>query len=199
VVTLLLVGTSVNVYAIVKLKRVPKRIYTLDGLAFVREMDPKAPGVAEWSSRAINADDVAVIDWFNATIKGTPVIVEAQGDGYREFTRIAMHTGLPTLMGWEHHARQRGLSHEGALERRKAIQAIYTSEDREQIKKLLVTHAIDFVIVGRIERNTYRRLNINTFANAPDIFTKVASFGDTSVYVTYFSKYNQSYARERQP
>lgn len=199
VVTLLLVGTSVNVYAIVKLKRVPKRIYTLDGLAFVREMDPKAPGVAEWSSRAINADDVAVIDWFNATIKGTPVIVEAQGDGYREFTRIAMHTGLPTLMGWEHHARQRGLSHEGALERRKAIQAIYTSEDREQIKKLLVTHAIEFVIVGRIERNTYRRLNINTFENAPDIFTKVASFGDTSVYVTYFSKYNQSYARERQP
>jgi YYY domain-containing protein len=196
VVVLLLLGTSINVYAIVKLKRVPKRVYTLDGLAFLREMQPKDPGVAEWSSRAINSDDVAAIDWFKSNIKGTPIIVEAQGDGYREFTRITMHTGTPTVMGWEHHARQRGLSHEGALERRKAIQAIYTSEDREQVKKLLVAHNVDFVIVGRIERNTYRRLNQSTFDSSPDIFSKVAQFGETAIYVTYFSKYNQAYLSE---
>ncbi len=178
-VFLLLLGTSVNVYAIVKLKRVPKRVYTLDGIAYLRRMNP---------------DDAAVVDWFNSTVKGTPVIVEAQGDGYREFTRIAMHTGLPTVLGWEHHARQRGLSHEAALMRRKAIQAIYIHEDIELTKKLLVEHNVDFVIVGNIERNTYRRLDLAKFDNHPEIFSKVVSFGDTSVYVTYLSKYNQRYA-----
>jgi YYY domain-containing protein len=177
-VALLMLGTSVNVYAIVKLKRVPKRVYTFDGIAYLRHMNP---------------DDAAVVDWFNRTVKGTPVIVEAQGDGYREFTRIAMHTGLPTVLGWEHHARQRGLSHEGALERRKAIQAIYIHEDMELTKKLLVAHNVDFVIVGNIERNTYRRLDPAKFENHPEIFTKVVSFGDASVYVTYFSKFNQVY------
>jgi uncharacterized membrane protein len=169
------------VYAIVKLKRVPKRAYTLDGIAYLRLMNP---------------DDAAVVDWFNRTVKGTPVIVEAQGDGYREFTRIAMHTGLPTVLGWEHHARQRGLTHEGALMRRKAIQAIYIHEDIELTKKLLVDNNVDFVIVGKIERNTYRRLDLAKFDNHPEIFTKVISFGDTSVYVTYFSKYNQRFASE---
>jgi uncharacterized membrane protein len=182
-VLLLLLGTSVNVFAIVKLKRVPKRVYTLDGIAYLRLMNP---------------DDAAVVDWFNRTVKGTPVILEAQGDSYREFTRIAMHTGLPTVMGWEHHARQRGLSHEGALMRRKAIQAIYTHEDIEMTKTLLAEHNVDFVIVGDIERATYRRLDITKFENHPEIFTKVISFGDTTVYVTYFSKYNQRYASEIQ-
>jgi YYY domain-containing protein len=182
-VALLLLGTSVNVYAIVKLKRVPKRTYTLDGIAYLRLMNP---------------DDAAVVDWFNKTVEGTPIIVEAQGDGYREFTRIAMHTGLPTVLGWEHHARQRGLSHEGALMRRKAIQAIYIHEDLELTKKLLVENNVDFVIVGKIEHNTYKRLDQAKFDNHPEIFTKVVSFGDTSVYVTYFSKYNQRYSSEMQ-
>lgn len=177
-VALLLIGTSVNVYAIVVLKRVPKRMYTLDGIAYLRDMNP---------------DDAAVIDWFNTNVKGTPVILEAHGDAYREYTRIAMHTGLPTVLGWEHHARQRGLSGEEAIERRKAIQAIYTHEDIELTRKLLVGLRIDFVIVGKIERATYRRLDLDKFEKHPEIFTKVVTFGDTTVYATYFSKFNTSY------
>jgi YYY domain-containing protein len=175
---MLLIGTSVNVYAVVKMKRVPKRFYTFDGISYLREMNP---------------DDAAVIDWFNANVTGTPVILEAQGDGYREFTRIAMHTGLPTVLGWEHHARQRGLSHESALARRKAIQAIYTHEDIEVTKKFLLDNAVDFVIVGKIEKATYRRLSQEKFDNHPEVFTKVASFGESHIYVTYFSKYNKTY------
>jgi YYY domain-containing protein len=182
-VVMLLVGTSVNVYAVVKMKRVPKRYYTFDGIAYLRDLNP---------------DDAAVIDWFNSHIQGTPVILEAHGDGYREFTRIAMHTGLPTVLGWEHHARQRGLTHESAIARRKAIQGIYTSEDIEQTKKMLLDNAVDFVIVGKIEKATYRRLSSEKFDMHPEIFTKVASFGESHIYVTYFSKYNQMYRSETQ-
>jgi YYY domain-containing protein len=177
-VALLLIGTSVNVYAIARLKRVPKRVFTLDGIAYLREMNP---------------DDAAVVDWFNRNVTGTPVILEAQGDGYREFTRISMHTGLPTVLGWEHHARQRGLSNESALERRKAIQAIYTHEDIELTKNLLVEYGVDFIVIGKIERNHYRRLALEKFEAHPELFTKVISFGDTHVFVTFFSKYNNVY------
>jgi YYY domain-containing protein len=177
-VALLLIGTSVNVFAIVKMKRVPKRLYTLDGIAYLREMNP---------------DDAGLVDWFNTNVKGTPVILEAQGDGYREFTRISMHTGLPTVLGWEHHAHQRGLSHEGALERRKAIQAIYTHEDLELTRKLLVDYGVDFVVVGKIEKATYRRLDPDKFERHPELFTKVVSFGDTTLYVTYLSQYSKQF------
>ena len=177
-VALLLIGTSVNVFAIVRLKRVPQRVYTFDGIAYLRAMNP---------------DDAAVIDWFNKNVRGTPVVLEAQGDGYREFARISMHTGLPTVLGWEHHARQRGLSHESALERRKAIQAIYTHEDIQLTRDLLLQYGVDFVVIGKVERNHYRRLELAKFESHPELFTKVASFGDSHVFVTFFSKYNSVY------
>jgi YYY domain-containing protein len=175
---LLILGTSVNVFAILRLQRVPKRTYTLDGIAYLRDLNP---------------DDAAAVDWLNANIRGTPVMLEAQGDGYREFTRICMHTGIPVVFGWEHHARQRGLSHEAALERRKAIQAIYTHEDIGLTKQLLLNYNVDFIVIGAIERNTYRRLDLAKFDGHPELFTKVFESGRTSIYVTYFSKYNPTY------
>lgn len=175
---LLIMGTSVNVFAILRLQRVPKRSYTLDGIAYLRDLNP---------------DDAAAVDWLNKNIKGTPVMLEAQGDGYREFTRICMHTGIPVVFGWEHHARQRGLSHEAALDRRKAIQAIYTNEDIDLTKQLLLNYKVDFIVIGAIERNTYRRLDPAKFDGHPELFTKVFEAGRTSIYVTYFSKYNPTY------
>ncbi len=177
-VALLIVGTSVNVFAIVRLKRVPVRHFTFDGIAYLQDM---------------NADDAALIGWLNTHVVGTPTVLEAQGDAYREYTRISMHTGLPTVLGWEHHAKQRGLSEQGALERRKAIQTIYVSDDIEQVKKLLLDNKVDFIVVGAIERATYRRLNEAKFEQHPELFTKVISFGGSTLYVTYFSKFNQTY------
>ncbi|MFO0007092.1 MAG: hypothetical protein ACK559_38855, partial [bacterium] len=97
------------------------------------------------------------------------------------------------VFGWEHHARQRGLSHESALDRRKAIQTIYTHEDIELTKQLLLNYNVDFVVVGAVERNTYRRLDQAKFDDHPELFTKVFESGKTSIYVTYFSKYNPLY------
>lgn len=177
-VTAILIGTSVNVYAIVIKKRVPVRHYTLDGLAYLRDMNP---------------DDADLIQWINTNVAGVATIVEAQGAGYREFTRITMHTGMSTVLGWEHHAKQRGLPPRSALERRKAIQTIYVSDSIEETRSTLLRYRVDFVVVGAIEKNTYRSLTEDKFALHPELFTKVASFGDSSLYVTYFSKYNPIY------
>jgi uncharacterized membrane protein len=177
-IALMLIGISINVYAVAHQKRVNSRHYTLDGIAYLRDMNP---------------DDAALIAWLNSNVKGTPTILEAHGDAYREYTRISMHTGLPTVLGWEHHAKQRGLPEREALERRKAIQAVYIHEDIEVTKQLLLENKVDFIVVGSIERATYRRLDPTKFENHPELFTKVASFGATTLYVTYFSKFNPNY------
>jgi YYY domain-containing protein len=172
-VALLILGTSINVFAVLRMQRVPKRSFTLDGIAFLRSSNP---------------DDAAAIDWINRNVKGTPVMLEAQGDGYREFTRISMHTGVPVVLGWEHHARQRGLSHDSAMDRRKAILTIYTGDDLELIKQLLLRYRVDLIVVGAVERNTYRRLDRLKFDNNPGIFTKVFESGGTAIYKSYFSR-----------
>ena len=52
-------------------------------------------------------DDLALIDWLNAHIHGTPVIAEASIGPYRgNGSRISSATGLPTIIGWERHEEQ---------------------------------------------------------------------------------------------
>lgn len=183
-VSLHLIGTACNVFATVILKRVPVRHYTLDGTAFL----PDLPQTKE---------DAQIVAWLNENVKGMATVLEAHGDPYREFTRISMYTGLPTILGWEHHTRQRGLSSEALTERKKAIRAIYSSDDLDLTKNLLVEYKIDFVVVGNIERANNRPFQSEKFEEHPELFTKVATFGGTSLYVTYFSKYNKNYKSER--
>lgn len=183
--SLQLVGAVFNVYATIILKRVPVRFYTLDGTAFLPEM-PQAK------------EDAQVVQWLNKNVKGMATVLEAHGDSYREFTRISMNTGLPTVLGWEHHTRQRGLTEQALLARKKAIRAIYSSDDLELTKRLLVDYNIDFVVVGQIERANNRPFYPEKFDDHPEIFTKVATFGSTHIYVTNFSKFNPNYKAESQ-
>lgn len=179
-VSLQLIGGFINVYATVDLKRVPVRFWTLDGTAFLPEMQN-------------GREDAQAIAWLNQNVKGTATILEAHGDSYREFTRISMNTGLPTVLGWEHHTRQRGLSEQALLERKKAIRAIYSSDDIALTKNLLVKYGIDFIVIGQIERASNRPFYPEKFDGHPEIFKKVVSFGSTHIYVTYFSKFNPDY------
>jgi uncharacterized membrane protein len=183
-VSLQLIGTACNVWATVTRHLVDVRSFTLDGTAFLPDM-PRAK------------EDAPIIAWLNENVKGTATVLESHGDPYREFTRISMYTGLPTILGWEHHTRQRGLSAEALNERKKAIRAIYSSDDLALTKELLVKYNIDFVVVGAIERANNRPFRNEKFEEHPELFTKVATFGQTSLYVTYFSKFNKTYKSER--
>jgi YYY domain-containing protein len=173
-------GAAFNVYATVTLKRVPVRFYTLDGTAFLPEM-PQA------------REDAQVVAWLTKNVDGMATILEAHGDAYREFTRISMNTGLPTILGWEHHTRQRGLTDQALIERKKAIRAIYTSDDLELTKELIAKYQIDYIVIGQLERANNRPFYPEKFDGHPEIFTKVASFGNTHIYVTYLSKFNPNY------
>jgi YYY domain-containing protein len=181
VVVLNLVGFAANVYSVVTMKRIPRRVYTLDGDAYLRYSAP---------------EDYQIIQWFNERISGTPVILEAQGASYGNFTRIAMHTGLPTVLGWEYHVQQRGVAPQEVEQRKEDVVSLYTSNDATLIQFLVNRYAIDFVVVGKEERETYSLSLEDPFAKIPGLFTRVATFAGSRIYVTSRSQYKGLFLRE---
>lgn len=181
VVALNLIGLAANVYSVIAMKRIPKRAYSLDGSAYLRFLAP---------------EDSQIIKWFNERVAGTPVILEAQGASYGNFTRIAMHTGLPTVLGWEYHVQQRGLDSQEVEQRKYDVQSLYTSSDASSVELLLNRYAIDFVVVGEQEREAYNIPFEDPFEKEPRLFTRVATFADSRIYVTSRSLYKELFLGE---
>ena len=81
---------------------------TLDGMAF---LDYIEYGDQRYDGSSVNvqlAPDYAAIQWIQRNIEGSPVMMEAtDGTAYRSIgSRIAMYTGLPTVVAWDWHQRQ---------------------------------------------------------------------------------------------
>ena len=167
-------GGVLNVKSVVQMQRIPERHLTLDGFAYVRDIDP---------------DDFALIKWFNSAIPGTPTILEAQGESYRQYTRIAMHTGIPTVLGWEYHVLQRGLSYEALMTRKSAVREVYLGTDINNTKRILEFYGVDFIVTSTIERELYGDEHIEKFDQHPELFVPVVTFGQARVYVTSFSSF----------
>lgn len=176
-----LVGFAANTCAVVSMQRIPRRVYSLDGSAYLKYSAP---------------EDYQMITWLNERVAGTPVVLEAQGPSYVNFTRIAMHTGLPTVLGWEYHVQQRGLTHRSLEQRKEDVLSLYTSYDVALQQALLQRYRIDFIVVGEQEREAYGISAADPFEKAPQLFTRVATFADSRIYVTNRSDYWKTFAGE---
>ena len=112
---------------------------TLDGLAFLQQ---PAPG--EYSAIRWLRDDAP---WGR--------LVEAVGGDYSEFARISSSTGLPTILGWKGHERQWRSSTASFQGREDAVAAIYSSNDPQEVLRLLNAYDVRYVYLGSRERRTY--------------------------------------------
>ena len=131
---------------------------TLDGTAY---LEKQAPG------------DRGAIEWINANVRGLPVLLEAHGPPYQDFTRLSMHTGLPAVLGWDYHVYQRGHS-QAEVDRRKGdVVAAYTSADEAVVKRILSRTHVALVAVGNLERKTYAGGNLARFETWTDLLTPV--------------------------
>lgn len=96
--------------------------------------------------------DLHAIQWLNANVSGTPVILEAAIGPYRgNGGRISSATGLPAVLGWDRHQRQQRYE-AGIAARMVDIRSIYNDTDPARKLELLRRYRVEYVVVGDVER-----------------------------------------------
>ncbi len=100
-------------------------------------------------------EDAAAIRWLKKNAEDSPVVLEANGDSYTSFNRVSAMTGLPTVLGWYVH-QWLWRNDVGDLNQKSAdIETIYTSTDREEVRKLLKQYDVSYIFVGAREKEKY--------------------------------------------
>ncbi len=128
--------------------------HTLNGMAFM------ATTTYNERNQTISlAPDYAAIQWLQANVPGSPVIAEAHSDNpYRSIGgRVAMYTGLPTIIGWDWHQRQQRavLPDSRVPQRIQAVTELYNTPDPEAARAILARYDVSYVYVGALERLYY--------------------------------------------
>ena len=112
-----------------------------------------------------NPDEAAAITFLRSAPDG--VIAEATGNPYSSVGRISIYTGLPTILGWGNHEGQwHGADFGGLLNQRKLdIETLYATPDWQTTQLLLDQYNVRYVVVGNLERSSYRvnEEKFNTF------------------------------------
>jgi YYY domain-containing protein len=126
-------------------------------------------------------DDYDAIQWLRAHAREGAVMVEATGGSYSEYNWVSAHTGIPTLLGWGGHELQWRGNYDIAGKREQDIPAIYQSTDATKALQVLDKYNVDYVYIGRLEREKYRlnQAMINKFAKIMD---KVYDQGNVIIY-----------------
>ena len=91
-------------------------------------------------------EDVAGIKWLKKNVKGSPVVLEANGDSYSGYERVSAMTGLPTVLGWYVHEWLWRDDTADLNEKSADIESIYTSLDAEYV--ILVMLYINIHIIN---------------------------------------------------
>src|SRR3989344_1035121 len=129
---------------------------TLDGLQFLKTLYPA---------------DYETINWFRENVKERTPVIEAVGDSYTDYGRIAVFTGMPDPINWRTHEWTWHFKPEGeepqdpktpresgwgkVAEIDLEVRKIYESKDPEETKLLLNKYGAKYVYIGELERKAY--------------------------------------------
>ena len=139
---------------------------TLDGQAFLAEHDPQT----RFLVRALQG----------AALPGEAV-AEAAGAYYSRFTRIAMHTGQPTVVGWEWHLKQRGQDPFEIASRFADLETLYAGKDPLARRAVLDRYRVKWVVLSDVEREHYALQGADPLAGVPGLF-RLAEHGGALLY-----------------
>ncbi|MBU0510201.1 MAG: hypothetical protein KJ638_00675 [Chloroflexi bacterium] len=116
----------------------PYQGFDLDGTAYVARSNP---------------DEKAAMQWLTDAPAG--VVAESVGGSYSGFARMSIHSGQPTVLGWDFHEMQwRGGSEEMGS-RRVDIERLYCTSHWDEAEIILHQYNIRYVVVGTMERTAY--------------------------------------------
>jgi uncharacterized membrane protein len=90
----------------------------------------------------------------------SPIIIEAQAEGslYKWGGRISIYTGLPSVIGWDHHQQQQrsvGTLPSLVRQREANVNAFYQALDVQSAVSILREYDVTYVIVSSYERARY--------------------------------------------
>ena len=100
---------------------------------------------------------------------------------YAEYTRIAMHTGQPTVVGWPWHLEQRGQSREEVDARYRDLAELYRGSDPRLQRTILDRYRARWLVLADIERRTYDLGGDDPFALVPGV-VRIAESKGAAVY-----------------
>ncbi|MBN1286152.1 MAG: glycosyltransferase family 39 protein [Anaerolineae bacterium] len=125
---------------------------TLDGMAYMQYTVHGENG-QYFSLR----EDYDAIRWMQDNIQGTPVILEAHLGEYHWGARVSIYTGMPTVLGWNHHQRQQRsiVPQSWIWDRATDVGTMYNSTDINQVWLMLHRYDVSYIVIGETERATY--------------------------------------------
>ncbi len=136
----------------------------LDARAWM--LSSNSPQIAEELSENTLEDDYAIIEWFNTSVSGQPVILEANGLSYTDCSRISAYTGLPTVLGWQTHEwlwRTSSTVNNAyaslVAPREGDVRSMYTTQSFAELQSLLQIYEVKYIVVAAIERTAYPNIN----------------------------------------
>lgn len=156
-----------GVWAVVNTDRVPTPEPTLDGTAYLAEQAPL---------------ERAAFEWLNDNVAGIPVLAEAYGPSYQDYARVAMHTGLPIVLGWDYHVSQRAQRWPDINKRKDDLKKLYTTDSPQVAAEILKKYHIALVYVGAIERRAYSGGNLKRFQEWSDLLKPIYSNPGVTVF-----------------
>jgi len=112
--------------------------------------------------------DARAIDWLDANVDGTPVIVEKPGRTiYSWRNAVSVMTGIPTVAGWTHEKGYRGA--EAWRTRARDVDYIYEA-DWESAAFLLDYYDVQYVYYGPNERDAYGPSHFDDRTGVRDVY-----------------------------
>ncbi len=104
--------------------------------------------------------------WIQDHLDQHAVILEATGDPYSFFGRVATTTGRSTVLGWgNHEALWRDQTWKSIQQRTEDIARMYETPDKTHILGLLHSYQIGYVYIGTLEQEQYRKEGLEAFAD----------------------------------
>tara|TARA_B100001113_G_scaffold292465_1_gene249080 strand:- start:600 stop:1370 length:771 start_codon:yes stop_codon:yes gene_type:complete len=153
--------------------RFSKDLKTLNGLSYLSAQPAFARydnGLDAEPSIVRIGEDLELINWLRSSVSGSPTIVEWAGNSYDWNSRIAVHTGLPSILGWSSHQRQQRTDYQDKISQRKfEVQNFYTLKDHDYMTDFLLSYGVSYIIVGVQERRFVSPDALNYLGEHPGI------------------------------
>ncbi len=152
---------------------------TLDGEAFL------AGGAIVDDGKPVElTSDLAAFRWLRTNLTGSPTILEAPTTIYRWGGRVSVYTGLPSVIGWDWHAKQQHWGYVHAVEARwDDARELFATPDPRRARVLLTRYGVDLIYVGEFERTLYSPDQLGKFEQMSDLgVTPIYQQGPVVIY-----------------